>query len=48
VACLSGASFGSHGEGYLRMSYANSVANIKTALAAMKKVLPSLTPTHER
>ena len=32
VATLSGTSFGSYGEGYLRLSYANSVANIQTAL----------------
>ena len=32
VACLSGASFGAHGEGYLRFSYANSLENIRTAL----------------
>jgi aspartate aminotransferase len=42
VACLPGTSFGSFGEGYLRFSYANSVENIKTALAAMKKALPKL------
>ncbi|HLH73972.1 MAG TPA: pyridoxal phosphate-dependent aminotransferase [Chloroflexota bacterium] len=32
VATLSGTSFGKYGEGYLRLSYANSVANIQTAL----------------
>ncbi len=32
VACLAGTAFGGHGEGYLRLSYANSVANIETAL----------------
>ncbi|GJM20278.1 MAG: aminotransferase [Planctomycetota bacterium] len=32
VACLSGTSFGQHGDGYLRFSYANSVANIEEAL----------------
>lgn len=32
VACLSGTSFGSFGEGYLRFSYANSIENIKKAL----------------
>ncbi len=35
VACLPGTAFGSWGEGYLRLSYANSVDNIRTALAAM-------------
>ena len=44
VACLSGTSFGSHGEGYLRFSYANSVANIEKALASMREVLPQLMP----
>lgn len=32
VAVLSGTSFGAHGDGYLRLSYANSVENIKKAL----------------
>ena len=32
VACLSGTAFGAHGDGYLRFSYANSVANIEEAL----------------
>ena len=35
VACLSGTSFGSHGEGYLRLSYANSVENIRAAVDAI-------------
>lgn len=42
VACLPGTSFGAMGEGYLRFSYANSIENIETALAAMKRVLPKL------
>ena len=42
VACLPGTSFGAMGEGYLRFSYANSVANIETALASMKAALPKL------
>ena len=33
VATLSGTSFGAYGEGYLRLSYANSVENIREALA---------------
>ncbi len=33
VACLAGTSFGSEGAGYLRFSYANSVANIEEALS---------------
>jgi aspartate/methionine/tyrosine aminotransferase len=32
VAALSGASFGEHGEGYLRLSYANSEENLRKAL----------------
>jgi aspartate aminotransferase len=35
VACLPGTAFGAHGEGYLRFSYANSVENIRAALAAI-------------
>jgi aspartate/methionine/tyrosine aminotransferase len=36
VACLPGTAFGSYGEGYLRFSYANSVDNIRVALAAFE------------
>ena len=32
VAALAGASFGSHGEGFLRLSYANSEENLRKAL----------------
>lgn len=32
VACLSGTAFGAWGEGYLRFSFANSIANIEKAL----------------
>ncbi len=32
VACLAGTAFGAHGEGYLRLSYANSIENLKLAL----------------
>ncbi len=39
VACLSGASFGAHGEGYLRFSYANSLENIRAALTSMGEFL---------
>jgi aspartate/methionine/tyrosine aminotransferase len=35
VACLPGSAFGAFGEGYLRLSYANSIPNIERALAAM-------------
>jgi aspartate/methionine/tyrosine aminotransferase len=39
VACLAGTAFGSWGEGFLRLSYANSVANIEAALGAMTALL---------
>ena len=38
VATLSGTAFGVHGEGYLRLSYANSEANLREALARMRPV----------
>jgi aspartate aminotransferase len=38
VSCLSGTAFGAHGEGYLRFSYANSLANIQEALTRIAKV----------
>lgn len=38
VAALSGTAFGTWGEGFLRLSYANSVANIQAALEAIKSV----------
>jgi aspartate/methionine/tyrosine aminotransferase len=39
VAALAGTAFGTWGEGFLRLSYANSVANIKAALDAIKFLL---------
>ncbi len=39
VACLSGTAFGRHGEGHLRLSYANSRENISLALDRMHEVL---------
>ena len=39
VAVLSGTSFGQYGEGYLRLSFANSVENIKKALIKIEKSL---------
>jgi aspartate/methionine/tyrosine aminotransferase len=42
VACLSGTSFGAYGEGYLRLSYANSVPNIKKALERMAEAIAKL------
>src|SRR5712691_2908344 len=42
VAGLSGTAFGAAGEGYLRLSYANSVDAIGSALEAIEASLPSL------
>ncbi|HTW98911.1 MAG TPA: aminotransferase class I/II-fold pyridoxal phosphate-dependent enzyme, partial [Acidimicrobiales bacterium] len=42
VACLAGTSFGSFGEGYLRLSYANSVGNIELALASIAELVATL------
>ena len=39
VAALAGTAFGTWGEGFLRLSYANSVANIQLALDAIKFLL---------
>ena len=39
VATLSGTSFGKFGEGYLRLSYANSIDNIQKALGRIKEYL---------
>jgi len=39
VAALSGPSFGRYGEGFLRLSYANSVENIRFALEAIRAQL---------
>ncbi|MGE5486884.1 MAG: pyridoxal phosphate-dependent aminotransferase [bacterium] len=39
VACLSGAAFGEHGEGYLRLSYANSFENLMEAVERIRKFL---------
>lgn len=42
VAALSGTSFGAYGEGYLRLSYANSIPNINKALEWMDKAIRKL------
>jgi aspartate/methionine/tyrosine aminotransferase len=39
VALLPGTAFGEHGEGFLRLSYANSEANLRAALERMRPVL---------
>lgn len=41
VAVLSGTAFGANGEGYLRLSYANSYENLERALERMKHVIES-------
>ncbi len=42
VATLGGTAFGEYGEGYLRLSYANSEANLQKALERMRPVLAKL------
>jgi len=42
VAVLGGTAFGQYGEGYLRLSYANSEANLRKALDWMRPVLSRL------
>ncbi|MBI5952304.1 MAG: pyridoxal phosphate-dependent aminotransferase [Chloroflexi bacterium] len=39
VALLPGSSFGEYGEGYLRLSYANSIENIQLGLGKIQKIL---------
>src|SRR4029079_8772478 len=41
VAALSGTSFGEHGEGYLRLSYANSEENLAKALNRIDAARPA-------
>jgi aspartate/methionine/tyrosine aminotransferase len=48
VAILSGTSFGAHGEGYLRFSYANSVENIREAMRRIGACLASAPPAAVR
>jgi aspartate/methionine/tyrosine aminotransferase len=36
---LSGTAFGAYGEGYLRLSYANTLENIQAALLAFRGLL---------
>ena len=42
VASLSGTSFGEHGEGYLRFSFANSIPNIEKALKRIEEALKTI------
>jgi len=37
VSCLTGGCFGEYGEGYIRFSYANSLANLNEAINRIKK-----------
>jgi aspartate/methionine/tyrosine aminotransferase len=41
VAVLSGTAFGANGEGYLRLSYANSYENLERALERIRSVVES-------
>ena len=45
VASVAGTSFGAHGEGYLRISYANSVDNIRDAMSRIRAWLESRAAT---
>ncbi len=42
VALLSGSAFGKYGEGFLRLSYANSIDNINIALQRMKSAIEKM------
>jgi aspartate/methionine/tyrosine aminotransferase len=42
VALLSGSAFGKYGEGYLRLSYANSIDNIDRALQRMQTAIENI------
>jgi len=42
VAAIAGTSFGDHGEGYLRLSYANSDENLRKALERLDACMRSL------
>jgi len=42
VALLPGNAFGKYGEGYLRLTYANSIPSIQLALERMAKALKSI------
>ena len=42
AACLAGSAFGSFGEGYLRLSYANSVDNLRAGLRSIGELVAAL------
>jgi aspartate/methionine/tyrosine aminotransferase len=39
VACLAGTAFGEYGQGYLRFSYANSLANLEEAASRFRRFI---------
>jgi len=43
VACLTGTAFGEYGEGHVRFSYANSLANLQLALESIRSFLAKAT-----
>ena len=45
VATIGGPDFGVHGEGYIRLSYADSIPNIRRALERMGEFLANTTPS---
>ncbi|MGH7112271.1 MAG: aminotransferase class I/II-fold pyridoxal phosphate-dependent enzyme, partial [Stellaceae bacterium] len=45
VATISGTSFGAFGEGYIRVSYANSLEAIEEAVARVRTLLGNLAAT---
>lgn len=47
VAVLSGTAFGSYGEGYLRLSFANSVQNIEKAMQRISQAVKDVKPASE-
>jgi aspartate/methionine/tyrosine aminotransferase len=42
VAVLSGTAFGAYGEGYLRLSFANSIENINKAMERISELVKKL------
>jgi aminotransferase len=42
VAALPGTAFGKYGEGYIRLSFANSLANIESAVERIRDFVASL------
>ncbi len=46
VGVLAGTAFGDHGKGYIRLSYANSIANIEKALDRITSHVASRHPVH--